>query len=108
MAKWAIVDNGTVVNVVVADSAEATANGWIAAGVNAEPGGTYDGSAFTLATKTVDSSEMRSIRNSKLDETDWWAVSDRTMTSAQTNYRQALRDLPADSEWPNIDWPTKP
>ena len=106
MAKWAIVDNGTVVNVVIADSAEATANGWIAAGVNAEPGGTYDGSAFTLA--SVDSSEMRAIRNRLLDETDWWAVSDRTMTSAQTNYRQALRDLPADSEWPNIEWPTKP
>tara|TARA_B100000085_G_scaffold127450_1_gene116030 strand:+ start:586 stop:906 length:321 start_codon:yes stop_codon:yes gene_type:complete len=106
MAKWAIVDNGTVVNVVVADSAEATANGWIAAGVNAEPGGTYDGSAFALA--SVDSSEMRAIRNRLLDETDWWAVSDRTMTSAQTNYRQALRDLPANSEWPNIEWPTKP
>tara|TARA_B100000085_G_scaffold46070_1_gene39309 strand:+ start:590 stop:916 length:327 start_codon:yes stop_codon:yes gene_type:complete len=108
MAKWAIVDNGTVVNVVVADSAEAIANGWVAAGVNAEPGGTYDGSAFTLATHTVDSSEMRAIRNQLLDETDWWAVSDRTMTSAQTNYRQALRDLPANSDWPNIEWPTKP
>ena len=106
MAKWAIVDNGTVVNVVVADSAEATANGWIAAGANAEPGGTYDGSAFALG--PVDSSEMRAIRNGLLDETDWWAVSDRTMTSAQTNYRQALRDLPADSDWPNIDWPVKP
>ena len=111
MAKWAIVDNGTVVNVVVADSAEATANGWIAAGVNAEPGGTYDGSAFTLATKTVDSSEMRAIRNSKLDETDWWAVSDRTMTSDQTAYRKALRDITTHSDWPHLetdDWPTKP
>ena len=50
-------------------------------------------------------------RNSLLQETDWWAISDRTMTSAQTTYRQALRDLPTHSNWPNLedaDWPTKP
>ena len=50
-------------------------------------------------------------RNSLLQETDWWAVSDRTMTSAQTTYRAALRDLPDHSNWPHLeydDWPTKP
>ena len=53
----------------------------------------------------------RSKRNRLLDETDWWAVSDRTMTSAQTTYRAALRDLPDHSNWPHLendDWPTKP
>ena len=31
----------------------------------------------------------RADRNKKLSETDWWAVSDLTMTDAQTAYRQA-------------------
>ena len=54
---------------------------------------------------------MRASRNKKLQETDWWAVSDRTMTSEQTAYRSALRDLPTHSNWPWLesdDFPTKP
>lgn len=63
-------------------------------------------------------------RNAKLAETDWWAVSDRTMTAEQTAYRQALRDLPDhatdwnpalswdDATWTGsltgVTWPTKP
>jgi hypothetical protein len=53
----------------------------------------------------------RSERNSKLAETDWAAMSDLTMTDAMKTYRQALRDLPTHSNWPNLedaDWPTKP
>ena len=53
----------------------------------------------------------RSQRDKLLTETDWWAVSDRTMTSAQTTYRQALRDITTHSDWPHLeedDWPTKP
>ena len=56
-------------------------------------------------------STNRSQRNNLLQETDWWAVSDRTMTSDQTAYRAALRDLPTHSNWPHlqdVDWPTKP
>ncbi len=37
--------------------------------------------------------EVRILRNQKLSETDWWASSDRTMTVAQKEYRQALRDI---------------
>ena len=40
---------------------------------------------------------MRYLRDKLLEETDWWANSDRTMTDAQTAYRTALRDLPATS-----------
>jgi hypothetical protein len=36
---------------------------------------------------------LRIKRDSLLAETDWWALSDRTMTTEQTNYRQALRDI---------------
>ena len=50
-------------------------------------------------------------REGLLGETDWWAVSDRTMTDDQIAYRQALRDIPTHANWPNLndeDWPTKP
>jgi len=54
---------------------------------------------------------MRGERDRLLRETDWWAGSDHTMTQAQTDYRQDLRDLPDHANWPNLtasDWPTKP
>jgi len=57
------------------------------------------------------SDQMRQLRNERLAETDWWAMSDRTMTQAEIDYRQALRDLPQRPDFPNIaaqDWPTKP
>lgn len=50
----------------------------------------------------------RQERNRLLAETDWWAVSDRTMTVEQTSYRQALRDITAQAGFPNVTWPTKP
>jgi len=53
----------------------------------------------------------RSTRNTKLAETDFYALSDVTMTDAIKTYRQALRDLPTHSNWPNLkdsDWPNKP
>lgn len=37
--------------------------------------------------------ELRILRNQKLSKTDWWASSDRTMTVAQKEYRQTLRDI---------------
>ncbi len=53
----------------------------------------------------------RSTRDSKLAETDWTAMSDVTMADNMKTYRQALRDLPTHSNWPDLedaDWPTKP
>ena len=52
---------------------------------------------------------LRAERDKRIAETDWWASSDRTMTAEQTAYRQALRDLPANTADPaNPIWPTKP
>lgn len=53
----------------------------------------------------------RGERDRLLAETDWTALSDVTMTSEMTTYRQALRDITAHENWPNLssdDWPTKP
>jgi hypothetical protein len=44
-------------------------------------------------------------------ETDFYALSDVTMSSEMTIYRQALRDITTHSNWPHLedsDWPTKP
>ena len=58
---------------------------------------------------------LRAERDLRIAETDWWASSDLTMTTAQTNYRQALRDIT--TQTPSLDdqgkltgitWPTKP
>lgn len=60
---------------------------------------------------------LREERDKLLAETDWMATADRTMTDAETAYRQALRDLPADypnaekqddGTWLNVTFPTKP
>jgi len=53
----------------------------------------------------------RATRDSKLAETDWHGMSDVTMSSEMTTYRQALRDITTHENWPNLedaDWPTKP
>ena len=52
---------------------------------------------------------LREERDRRIAQTDWWASSDLTMTSEQTAYRQALRDI-TDS-YQSLDtvvWPTKP
>ena len=60
---------------------------------------------------------LRQQRDQKLALTDWMAVSDRTMTPAQIDFRQSLRDMPANNpdvalndagELINVTWPTEP
>jgi type II secretory pathway component PulL len=53
--------------------------------------------------------QVREERDAKLSACDWMANSDVTMTSGWATYRQALRDVPSQSGFPNtITWPTKP
>ena len=40
--------------------------------------------------------QIRQIRNQKLKETDFYALSDVTMSDAMSTYRQKMRDLPQD------------
>ena len=70
---------------------------------------------MTELTNAAPMKELRRQRDAKLAECDWWGASDNTMTTAQTNYRQALRDLPdgASPTWDgvtlgNVTWPQKP
>jgi hypothetical protein len=58
---------------------------------------------------------LREQRNQLLAQSDWMALSDRTMTQAQIDYRQALRDLPTtaepqldeDGNLTNVTWPER-
>ena len=63
----------------------------------------------TLDARVAESN--RNKRDSLLVETDWMALSDVTMSTEMTTYRQALRDITNHANWPNLqdaDWPVKP
>ena len=51
---------------------------------------------------------IRRERNYKLSLTDWRASSDLTLSDEWKTYRQALRDVPTQSDPDNITWPTEP
>ena len=55
---------------------------------------------------------LRAKRNQLLAETDFYALSDVTMSSDMTTYRQNLRDLPSGKDTvakcDDATWPTKP
>ena len=52
---------------------------------------------------------VRKERDELLAKTDWLALSDTTMSSEWTTYREALRDVPEQGGFPHtITWPTEP
>ena len=59
---------------------------------------------------------LRKERNKKLAATDWRASSDLTLSKDWADYRQALRDLPANAsptvnssgQLASVTWPTEP
>ena len=60
----------------------------------------------TDAEKWID---IRSQRNQLLEETDWMAHSDNTLTDEMKTYRQQLRDLPTSQSNPDdVVFPEKP
>ena len=75
---------------------------------------------YTVSSKTADeisayddqmAATNRNLRDIKLAETDFYALSDVTMSAEMATYRQALRDITSHANWPHLnddDWPTKP
>tara|TARA_E500000178_G_scaffold164318_1_gene163735 strand:- start:51 stop:329 length:279 start_codon:yes stop_codon:yes gene_type:complete len=57
-------------------------------------------------------SEIREKRNILIAETDYLALSDHTLSSDMTTYRQSLRDITNGVDTVekanNVTWPTKP
>jgi len=69
-----------------------------------------DSSSETL-TDAEKLEQLRGLRNAKLQETDYLALSDNTLSSDMKTYRQSLRDITKtysslDAE--GFSWPTKP
>ena len=75
--------------------------------------------AFTIETATWEAgkfdrviTDLRRKRDLFLAETDWYALTDVTMSEDMTTYRQALRDLPSGlstvEEVEAVTFPTKP
>jgi len=74
--------------------------------------------AYAAAAGTRALANLREQRNVKLAETDIWGLSDLTMSSEMTTYREKLRNLPAEYDTSdssalaenlsNLVWPTKP
>lgn len=52
---------------------------------------------------------LRMERNYKLEQSDWMALQDRTMSQAEKDYRQALRDITNEyNSLEDVVWPDKP
>ena len=72
----------------------------------------YVGGKFVFEDLRTDEQKAKDIRDQRdwlLKETDFYGNSDVTMPDAITTYRQALRDVPQQSDFPTtITWPTKP
>jgi hypothetical protein len=71
-----------------------------------------DGFMYTyeVIDKTITELEivMRAVRDAKLKNTDYYGLSDVTMSKKMATYRQALRDLPTTVDVTNPVYPTKP
>ena len=91
--------------------------------VNVDPYIDTDGNVYCVRVETFSSEEseenldvkkvnMRNSRDAMLRASDWTQMSDSPLSSSKktewATYRQTLRDLPSDSNWPNISFPDQP
>ena len=68
-----------------------------------------DALAAAMPTTEQKWKRIRQDRNQLLKDTDYAALPDSPeMSDAMKTYRQALRDIPTQSDVDNITWPTKP
>ena len=72
---------------------------------------TWEDSSSETLTDAEKLEQLRNLRNAKLQETDWRANSDLTMSDEWKTYRQALRDIT--KTYQSMDavgfaWPTEP
>lgn len=74
--------------------------------------------AVATAASNAVAARNRAERDKRLAACDWWVMPDRTPTTDQLAYRQALRDITSHANWPNLespdmdgsggDWPEEP
>lgn len=107
--KYAIIEADVVVNIAVSETA--LESNWIQSDV-AEIGYTYvNGQFVPPAPDTTElAAAARAQRNALLADCDWTQLADAPVDAAVwATYRQALRDVPAQSGFPTeISWPIPP
>lgn len=107
--KFAIIENGKVSNIAVADAP--LADNWIAS-ESANIGDEYTNGQFTTPPPDIElaAKAVRAKRNYLLTASDWTQVADAPVDkSAWAAYRQQMRDIPAQNGFPlNVVWPEKP
>lgn len=106
--RYAIIDDGKVVNVALADAA-LTPN-WIESDT-AQVGDLYVNGVFETPPPDYVAgwAAVRAERNTKLSACDWTQLPDAPVDSATwAVYRQALRDITTQSDPFNIVWPQEP
>ncbi len=107
LAIYALIEGGVVINAVVSDNK--LDESWVLCSGEAGIGWSYDGTNFTENVLNQTEEQIRMERDRLLEETDFYALPDVSMSSEMTTYRQALRDLTEQKGFPDtIEWPTKP
>lgn len=119
MPNYAVIENGNVINTVVADPEYAASQGWVALTDNAGIGWSYANGQFVdnrpPPTTEQLAAQVRAERDRLLTASDvnvlpdrWAAMTPETQAEWST-YRQALRDIPQQPGFPtNVVWPQKP
>jgi hypothetical protein len=65
--------------------------------------------AWDAGSDTRKAAEVRAERNAKITACDWRVLPDVLNSDVWKTYRQALRDIPAQSGFPNnVTWPDAP
>ena len=121
MAKKALVLNGVVQQIEESSNTFEVYSDlkWVDCDDSVKVNWTYNGSTFadddtrTTAEKTAaEWNLVRSNRTKLLKASDWTQGADSPLTDSKKTewktYRQALRDVPTQSDPYNITWPTQP
>lgn len=112
--RYAIVENGKIANVAVADSSFAQAQGWIECPAGADIGWLIDehGNASPPPPDLEGmAKQVRLARDILLTQTDWTQAADVPQATKDkwAPYRQALRDVPQQPGFPqSVQWPEMP
>ena len=115
--RYAIIENGKVVNIAAATAEFAASQGWIECPDGVGIGWSFDGGNPIPPPRNIEQEWdlVRMWRNNLLIQSDTAVLPDRwaTMTSekqqAWSTYRQTLRDIPQlFSDPADVIWPTKP
>lgn len=107
--KYAIIENDVVINIAISDAP--LAPNWIQSDT-AGIGDIYNNGVFAKPLPDINAmaTSIRGERDRLLSESDWTQVLDAPVDrDAWATYRQALRDIPQQTEFPtSIDWPVQP